>query len=49
VRCAHGSRAGVVLEDGRIVSYAFGHTSSLRFLETRFGTKAPNLTMNGGE
>ena len=48
MRCAHGSRAGVVLEDGLIVSDSFGHMSLLRFLETRFGTKAPNLTMNGG-
>ena len=33
-----------MLEDGRIVSDVFDHTSLLRFLETRFGTKAPNLT-----
>ncbi|HSO95644.1 MAG TPA: hypothetical protein VLV81_06350 [Acidimicrobiia bacterium] len=39
----------MVLEDGLIVSDAFGRMSLLRFLETRFGTKAPNLTMNGGD
>lgn len=38
-----------MLEDGRIVSDVFDHTSLLRFLETRFGTKALNLTMKGGE
>ena len=35
----------MVLEDGRIVSDVFDRMSLLRFLETRFGTKAPNLTM----
>ena len=35
----------MVLEDGRIVSDVFDRMSLLRFLETRFGTTAPNLTM----
>ena len=29
---------------GHVVSDVFDHTSILRFLETRFGTKIPNLT-----